>query len=223
MNRTILVILTLVVVGGSFAAAAWLISDSRTAMTGTPPGPASTLAADGLVQQHSPTLGRADAPVTIVEFFDPACEACRAFHPVVKRILAENPETVRVVMRYTPFHGEGSEIAIAALEAAREQDLFEPVLEALLDRQREWASHDAPASSRILEIAAEAGLDREQAQLVMRSPETIGIINRDRADVETFKIRGTPTFFVNGARLTQFSPEGLNRAVERAISKASGS
>ncbi|NMG42229.1 thioredoxin domain-containing protein [Aromatoleum toluvorans] len=33
---------------------------------------------------HSPTLGKADAPVVIVEFLDPACETCRAFYPRVK-------------------------------------------------------------------------------------------------------------------------------------------
>lgn len=40
-----------------------------------------------LMRSHSPILGQADAPVTIVEFFDPACEACRAFYPLTKRIL----------------------------------------------------------------------------------------------------------------------------------------
>lgn len=69
--------------------------------------------------------------MTIVEFFDPACEACRAFHPIVKQILTQYPDDVRVVMRYTPFHGEGSELAIKVLEAARLQDVFVPVLEAL--------------------------------------------------------------------------------------------
>ncbi|MFS8328883.1 thioredoxin domain-containing protein, partial [Vreelandella titanicae] len=34
------------------------------------------------MRSHSPILGREDAPVTIVEFFDPACEACRAFYPL---------------------------------------------------------------------------------------------------------------------------------------------
>ena len=44
-----------------------------------------------LVRPHSPIMGRADAPVTIVEFFDPACETCRAFYPIVKKIMAEHP------------------------------------------------------------------------------------------------------------------------------------
>ena len=38
-----------------------------------------------LMRMHSPTLGRAEAPVVIVEFFDPACETCRAFIPRLKR------------------------------------------------------------------------------------------------------------------------------------------
>ena len=40
-----------------------------------------------LVRMHSPVLGPQNAPVTIVEFFDPACETCRAFYPVVKDLL----------------------------------------------------------------------------------------------------------------------------------------
>ena len=43
---------------------------------------------DALVRPHSPVFGNPAAKVTIVEFFDPSCEACRAFHPYVKQILA---------------------------------------------------------------------------------------------------------------------------------------
>ena len=91
--------------------------------------------ADALIRPYSPILGPEDAPVTIVEFFDPACEACRAFYPVVEDIMAEHGDAVRVVIRYTPFHGEASVEAIRVLEAARMQDVFEPVLEAVLREQ----------------------------------------------------------------------------------------
>ena len=37
-----------------------------------------------LVRMHSPVIGSREVPVTIVEFFDPVCETCRAFYPVVK-------------------------------------------------------------------------------------------------------------------------------------------
>ncbi len=45
-----------------------------------------------LVRPYSPVLGPAQAPVTIVEFLDPACEACRAFAPVVKQIMFLYPD-----------------------------------------------------------------------------------------------------------------------------------
>ncbi|MCG7605741.1 thioredoxin domain-containing protein, partial [Halomonas sp. MM17-34] len=78
-------------------------------------------AEDSLVRSHSPILGREDAPVTIVEFFDPACEACRAFYPLTKSILETYPEKVRLIVRYTPFHGDVSDKAIRVLEVARRQ------------------------------------------------------------------------------------------------------
>ncbi len=93
-----------------------------------------------LIRPYSPVLGPADAKVTLVEFFDPSCEACRAFHPVLKQIRETFPNDVRIVMRYTVFH-EGSDEAVRILEAARRQDLFEPVLDALLEQQPNWAVH----------------------------------------------------------------------------------
>ena len=171
-------------------------------------------------QADALVLGPEDAPVTVVEFLDPACEACRAFYPVVEEIRAEHPEDVRVVLRYTPFHGEGSELAIKVLEAARLQDVFVPVLEALLERQREWASHDAPAEERILEIAAEAGLDAELARRQILSPEIVGVLNQDRADVEAVGVRQTPTFFVNGRPLAEFGADQLAALVDAEVEAA---
>jgi len=57
-----------------------------------------------LVRAHSPILGPVDAPVTLVEFFDPSCEACRAFHPIIAEIRRQFPTQIRVVLRYTLFH-----------------------------------------------------------------------------------------------------------------------
>lgn len=82
----------------------------------------SALEDSGLVRFHSPVIGPQGAPVTIVEFFDPSCESCRAFYPHVKDILAKFPEDVRLVLRYTAFH-EGSDVAVAMLEAARRQQV----------------------------------------------------------------------------------------------------
>ena len=203
----------------AFAAAAWYVS--RPAAGGGAPADDPEIA-EALVRPYSPILGPEEALVTIVEFFDPACEACRAFYPIVKDIMAEHGNAVRVAIRYTPFHGETSEEAIRVLEAARMQDVFEPVLEALLREQPSWAAHGAPEPGLLLEIAATAGFDAEAAESQMLFPGTTAIINQDRGDVETIGVRQTPTFFVNGRPLDPFGEAELRALVAEEVA-ASGS
>ena len=217
MNRKTLLLAIFAVVLAVFAAGTWFVSRPGPTPVATAAPPEQQ---DRLVRAYSPILGREDAPVTIVEFFDPACEACRAFHPIVKQILAQYPDDVRVVMRYTPFHGDGSELAIKVLEAARLQDVFVPVLEALLENQPAWASHGAPAAERIMEIAGAAGLDTDAAANQIMSPSIVGVLNQDRADVEAVGIQGTPTFFVNGKPLPEFGAEQLLSLVQAEVEAA---
>ncbi|MEK9529753.1 MAG: thioredoxin domain-containing protein, partial [Gammaproteobacteria bacterium] len=104
------IVLSVLLVGlAVFAAAVWFQSRSASVVQVELVQPEI---AETLIRSYSPIIGPEEAPVTIVEFFDPACEACRAFHPIVKDILAEHDGDVRVVLRYTPFHGEASEQAI---------------------------------------------------------------------------------------------------------------
>jgi protein-disulfide isomerase len=214
------VVLSVLFVGlAIFAAAVWYQSRPAPVAEVEPVHPEI---AEALIRSYSPILGPEDAPVTIVEFFDPACEACRAFHPIVKDILAEHDGAVRVVLRYTAFHGEGSQQAIRILEAARMQGIFEPVLEALLEYQPRWASHGAPAPGLILGIAQQAGLDADAAKTQMMAPQTVGVLNQDRADVEAVGVRQTPTFFVNGKPLNPFGADEL-RALVAAEVAGSGS
>jgi protein-disulfide isomerase len=66
---------------------------------------------DALVRAHAPIFGNPAAKVTIVEFFDPSCETCRAFYPVVKGIVNASFGQVRLVVRYAPLH-KGSDKAV---------------------------------------------------------------------------------------------------------------
>ena len=213
MNRRSLILSVLALGGAGFLGATWYTSrpGSRTANRNAPE------VADALIRSHSPILGNPDAPVTIVEFFDPACEACRAFHPVVKDLLAEHGDAVRVVIRYTPFHDEASVVAVLTLEAARMQGVFEPVLEALLLHQPKWASHGRMRPDLIPAIAVEAGLDMEAARTQVKAPGVIAALNQDQSDVETVGVRRTPTFFVNGRPLEPFGEPELRRLVAEKV------
>lgn len=179
----------------------------------------ATVEGDEFVRPYSPVIGREDAPVTIVEFFDPACEACRAFFPVVKQVLAAFPNDVRLVLRYTPFH-RGSDEAVRILEAARRQDIFEPVLEALLSNQQKWASHGAPNLDRAWEIAVLAGFDAVRGRRDATSAEIDSVLRFDIADARANKIQQTPTFFVNRRPLASFGAQQLHDLVEEEVGRA---
>jgi protein-disulfide isomerase len=215
MTRRPLILSILVLTLALFAAAAWFVSrPDASIMTVT------TEVAEVLVRPWSPVHGSADAPVTIVEFFDPACEACRAFHPIVKDIMAEHGDAVRVVIRYTSFHGEVSDVAIRVLEAARLQGVYAPVMDALMLEQPRWASHGGMRPDLIMSIAASAGLDADAAEAQIRSPEVVAVLNNDRADVETVGVRQTPTFFVNGRPLETFGEAQLRALVADEVQRA---
>ena len=169
-----------------------------------------------LVQFHSPSLGPSDAKVTLVEFFDPSCEACRAFHPYVKSILAENPTKVRLVLRYAAFHKD-SDVVVKILEAAKVQSLFWQSLEAVLQSQPIWAEHGNPQIQRVWEFLKPVGLDAEKAKRDMESPRIAAILKQDMADVATLKVDKTPTFFVNGKPLLESNPNALRALVQQEI------
>ena len=116
----------------AFGGGAFVVNTRRQADADARAAAAPPVDAALLVRPYSPSFGPADAPVTLVEFFDPSCEACRAYHPVIKEILRLFPAQVRVVLRYTVFH-EGADEAARILEAARMQGQFEPVLDALFE------------------------------------------------------------------------------------------
>ena len=197
MNRRMLVIGVSSIAVAGFAGGAVFIrnrqqSEREKAIAQTP-----AVADDFLVRSYSPVLGSHSAPVTLVEFFDPSCEACRAFHPLVKKVLNTHPEKLRVVLRYVAFH-EGSDEAVRILETARMQLKFEPVLEALLREQPSWAKHGQPNLGLAWQIAEKAGLDLERAKSDKLFPGITAILNQDAEDVKTAGVRQTPTFFLNG-------------------------
>lgn len=182
----------------------------------SPPSPSRVTEQGVLVRPHSPVIGPANARVTIVEFFDPSCEACRAFHPIVKQILAQFPNDVRLVLRYAPFH-EGSDEAVRILEASRAQRKFETVLDALFEKQADWAVHGAPDLARAWAIAGETGLDVEAAKTLAKSAEVDAVLKKDVADLTALGVRQTPTFYVNEKSLEEFGPEQLLRLVQSEV------
>lgn len=167
-------------------------------------------------RSDAPTFGASNAKVTIVEFFDPACETCKAFYPLVKSLVKDNPGRVKSVLRYAPLHS-GSDQVVKALEAARMQNLYWPALEALLSGQGTWADHANPDINKIWPLLQSAGVNVDQARKDMASEQIVQMLRRDIGDLVILQVTKTPTFFVNGKPLPTFSYESLQQLVAEEI------
>ena len=172
--------------------------------------------AEIFVRPYSPTLGSAEAKVYLVEFMDPACGTCAAFYPFAKKLMADNPGRIKLVIRYAPFH-DGADYFVKILEAARRQDKYWETLEVMYKSQSHWASHHQPKPELIWRFLPMAGLDLERLRADMNDPDIQRIIEQDIADADTLEVTKTPGFFVNGKPLVSFGYQQLQQLVESEI------
>jgi protein-disulfide isomerase len=172
-----------------------------------------------LASEHSPTLGKADARVHIVEFLDPACETCASFYPHVKKLMAANPDRIRLSVRHVPFH-KGSDPVVRILEAARNQGKYWEALEAALRSQDRWVVNHEAHAERVWVPLGSSGLDLGQARSDMNAPEISRRIEQDLGDARALGVTKTPEFFVNGRAMPSFGLKELQNLVAEELQRA---
>lgn len=168
------------------------------------------------VPDYAPRLGTSTPKVYLVEFLDPECESCREFYPYVKMILEEHKDSVQLVVRYAPFHGN-SKFVIKILEAARKQGKYWEALETLFRFQPQWGSHHHPRPELVWNYLPDAGVDVEKIKQDMNDPQIDEMIAKEIADGQALGVRGTPSFFVNGKPLERFGVEPLRELINQAL------
>ncbi|MBP9828290.1 DsbA family protein [Patescibacteria group bacterium] len=174
----------------------------------------------GEVTAADHVIGNENASVTIFEYADFQCPACASYHPVIKQVLAQYPEDVRVVFRHFPLRTihPNAEGASRAAEAAGNQGKFFEMHDLLFNNQTRWSNLPNPTST-FEEYALSLGLDMDKYQADFSSGE---VRARVQADVESgirANVTGTPTFFINGTPIN--SPRGLDGFITE-IEKALG-
>lgn len=168
------------------------------------------------VRPHSPTYGNSEAPVVVVQWFDPECESCRAVHPMFKKIVEDYRGRVHFVLRYMPYH-RGSMFAATALEEARELGKYDVALDLLFEKQPEWGDHHQPRPELIPTYLMTLGIPKEKLDpeyLLKKHGDKIKI---DEADGKQAGVRGTPTFFVNGIAVMELGDRPLREAIDSAF------
>lgn len=143
-----------------------------------------------------PTIGPADAKVTIVEFADFRCPHCVAVGAEIKKILNAYPGDVRLVWKDFPFLPP-ADLSWQAHEAARcagEQKKFWEYHDALFADQKYYSA------LYFLELASTLSLDKEMFTECLRSGKMKPLVRRSFDEGEALGIDGAPYFFINGER-----------------------
>ncbi|MCP4239480.1 MAG: thioredoxin domain-containing protein [Myxococcota bacterium] len=167
---------------------------------------------------RAPILGTAEAPVLLVEFADFRCHYCKKAAPVVQQILEAYPQDVRLAFVHLPVVSPASGRAAVAAEAARRQ-------------QRFWAMHDALFALQgqplreadLREAAAAMGLEVEQFSEDLRDPALLSHVRTDREQALRLGVEATPSFAVNGRLLVGAVPyETLAALIEAELAELRG-
>jgi protein-disulfide isomerase len=160
--------------------------------------------------------GDANAAVTVIEFTDFQCSACGAMYPVLEDVMKSYGNRVRFVVRNFPLTRvhENAFRAAQAAEAAKAQGKFWEYIDLLFKNQ------SALDMDSLKKYATQVGLDRKRFDAELDSAKYEPDIRRDIEEGEVYGVEGTPAIFINGVILTEFSADGLRRAIEKGFARA---
>jgi protein-disulfide isomerase len=168
-----------------------------------------------LQTKDSPSLGPADAPITLVEFSDFECPVCRSLHDALRGLLPNYPQ-LRVVFKDFPLeqiHPWARTAAIAG-RCAYQQDpkAFWKMYDFIYDGQELISAENA--WSKMTDFAAQSGLNQESFKACMTSPEAGAAVDASRANGIQLEVGSTPTLFVNGRRIVGADPHTLEQYIK---------
>jgi protein-disulfide isomerase len=140
-----------------------------------------------------PSLGPADAPVTIVEYGDFGCATCRSWYrqSVLEQILSHYGTQVRFVWRDFPIITAASPLAAEAGQCAFDQGRFWEYHDLLFDRAPPLSGKDLKA------YAAELGLDTARFDNCLDSGVHQAKVEASTKDAYSHGFVATPAFLVN--------------------------
>jgi protein-disulfide isomerase len=180
----------------------WLIAE--------PVAPVQAISVD-----DDPSVGPANAPVTIVEFTDFQCPSCAAMYPILEDVLKAYKDRVRLVVRDLPLQQhEWAFKAAEAANAAKAQGKFFEYMAILFPGQK---ALDVPSLKK---YASELGLNRAKFDAELDKGIYAAEVKHDMDDADIYGISSTPSIFINGVLLRTLSADGLREAIDRALAAA---
>lgn len=170
-----------------------------------------------LIAVHTPVKGNLSAKVTLVEFSDFECPACATFDPYIKQVANEFKDDLKIAYRHFPLpQHTKARLAAQASMAAAEQGKFWEYGEKLFENQSNLDESD------LIGYAQGFGLDLEKFKADMTSQKIKDYISQDLNVGSRYSVSSTPTFYLNGKKLTLTSFADLRNKVDEAITEVKG-
>jgi protein-disulfide isomerase len=177
--------------------------------------------AAGLTRGKLPSLGPADAPVTLTVFSDFQCPYCaRMANTLINDVLPVERGKVRLIFRHFPLPMHAWARAAAEAAACAQEQGNEPFWKAhdyLFEHQREL-TRDNVRQKLTGHLKGMAGFDPARFQSCLMNPAAAASIDQDIAVGRQIGIRGTPSLFVNGHQARATEPEQI-RTLIRQLAK----
>ena len=145
------------------------------------------------------TLGKADAPITFIEYASMTCPHCAQFsNDILPQLKANYVDKgyVRYVFREYPL----DRIALTASVVGRclPKDAYIPYVELMFSELMTWGRSQDPRSS-IKEMARRAGMSGEEFEKCLsKEDDAKRVLAVQEKAIKDYCVGGTPTFLVNG-------------------------
>lgn len=152
-----------------------------------------------LVEGASLVKDNGEVKVTVVNFSDMECPACKRAHEMLSS-LSSTPG-VRLVFRHFPLSiHQYASIAASAVEAARLQGKGWEMIDLLYSKQDEWAVN-SDIENTLVSYAKSLGLDENTFKSDLNSAEVAATVKNDIDLGDSLQLSGTPTIYVNGEQI----------------------
>ena len=168
----------------------------------------------GSIPDHP--LGNTESKVTLIEYLSPSCPHCQTFHETVyPQLKAEYIDTDKIQFIPRPFSRNILDSVVFMLAEAAGETKYHEVIDTFFRTQDQWLSSNKPADA-MFAIAQQLGFTKETYDAALTNQDLFnGLEAMKKQAMDEFQLQGTPTFYVNGKKLTgEASFEALKAEID---------
>jgi len=222
MNRAVLVGLVVAIVI-AVGAGGWIYYSGQGIGASAPNPDDVSVKAEAVptVAADDKFLGKADAPVTIVEYFSLGCPHCKKFHEtILPQLKTEYLDTGKARLVFRDFPLDGISFGAALVTRCVNDLAYFAMVDTLFQQQETW--HVQNGVTQIATIVKSAGMDQAALDACLNNQankDKIVALQKEAADV--LKVEATPTFFINDRKLSGVSDyKAFKATIDSALARA---